>query len=152
MPAINPSIVRLKTLYIVIVFLYWASLYFYVPTLAVIHRGRSRIAGTGGYCLAMYGLWQAVCAFHSASWLIGLETQAVHLAGIGLLGCRAHDHGQRTSVEGMILGRAITGLAAASWVPMVVVIPGLVSTRRGSARGCHTHTGQLCQPHVCHLL
>jgi MFS family permease len=32
-----------------------------------------------------------------------------------------------TSIDGMIVGRAITGLAAASWVPLVVVYSGLFS-------------------------
>ncbi|MEN4098646.1 MAG: hypothetical protein ROW52_01870, partial [Anaerolineaceae bacterium] len=55
-----PGNERQKWLYLAIVFLYWASLYFYVPTLPIYTESRVESLALVGVVLAMYGLWQAV--------------------------------------------------------------------------------------------
>jgi MFS family permease len=126
MPAINPSIARLKTLYIVIVFLYWSSLYFYIPTLALYTESKGGSLALVGTVLAMYGLWQAVLRLPlgiTADWF-GRRKPFI-LLGLIFSAVGAYIMGTTSTIEGMILGRAITGLAAASWVPLVVVYTGL---------------------------
>jgi MFS family permease len=126
MPSSPPANVRLKTLYIVIVFLYWASLYFYVPTLPVYTEARVGSLALVGTVLAMYGLWQALLRFPLgivADWM-GKRKPFI-LLGLVFSAAGAMIMANATSVEGMILGRAVTGLAAGAWVPMVVVYSGL---------------------------
>jgi MFS transporter, DHA1 family, multidrug resistance protein len=122
----TPPNPRLKTLYIVIVFLYWASLYFYVPTLPVYTELKTESLALVGTVLAMYGLWQAVLRLPlgiAADWL-GRRKPFI-LTGLIFSAAGALIMANATSTEGMIIGRAVTGLAAASWVPLVVVYTGL---------------------------
>jgi MFS family permease len=119
---------RYKTLYLVIVFLYWASLYFYVPTLPVYTESKAGSLAMVGTVLAMYGLWQAVLRFPFgiiADWF-GRRKPFI-LLGLVLSAVGAYIMSTTTTIDGMIVGRAITGLAAASWVPLVVIYSSLFS-------------------------
>jgi MFS transporter, DHA1 family, multidrug resistance protein len=125
LPNTNPQI-RLKTVYIVIIFLYWSSLYFYMPTLPVYTEKITGSLAMVGTVLAMYGLWQAVLRLPlgiAADWL-GKRKPFI-LSGFVLSAAGAIIMANAVTAEGMILGRAVTGLAAASWVPLVVVYTGL---------------------------
>ncbi|MEN4041085.1 MAG: MFS transporter [Anaerolineaceae bacterium] len=121
-----PGNERQKWLYLAIVFLYWASLYFYVPTLPIYTESRVESLALVGVVLAMYGLWQAVLRLPlgiAADWLG--QRKPFILSGLVFSAAGALVMAHAGSGEGMIAGRAITGLAAASWVPLVVVFTGL---------------------------
>jgi DHA1 family multidrug resistance protein-like MFS transporter len=113
-------------LYIGAVFLYWAGLYLYVPTLPVYVKSKSDDLALVGLVLSMYGLWQAVVRLPlgiAADWL-GRRKPFI-LIGFVFVGLGAWLMGVSEGIPGLIIGRSITGLAAATWVPLVVVFSGL---------------------------
>ena len=79
-----------------------------------------------GIVLAQYGLWQALIRLPlgiAADWL-GRRKPFI-VAGLILAGLGAWVMGTAESVGGMAVGRAITGLAAGTWVPLTVAFSGL---------------------------
>lgn len=115
------------TLVIIAVALYWASLYFYVPTLPVVAEQR-----TGGdlvmvgVIISMYGLWQAIVRLPLGiltDWLG--RRKPFLILGFGLAALGAWLMGTSEGSQGLLVGRAITGLAAATWVPLVVLFSSL---------------------------
>jgi MFS family permease len=113
-------------LYLVVVFLYWIALYLYVPTLPTYVESRSDNLALVGVVLAQYGLWQAVVRLPlgvAADWL-GWRKPFLFV-GFVLTGLGAFSMGVAGDVNGLLVGRAITGLAAGTWVPLVVVFSGL---------------------------
>lgn len=114
------------TLYAIAVFLYWMALYLYVPTLPTYAQSKSDNLALVGVVLSMYGLWQAVIRLPlgiAADWL-GWRKPFI-IVGLALAGMGAWTMGVADSVNGLIVGRAITGLAAGTWVPLVVVFSSL---------------------------
>lgn len=108
------------------VFLYWMALYFYVPTLPTYVQSKSNNLAVVGVVLSMYGLWQMVVRLPvgiAADWL-GRRKPFI-LGGLVLVGLGAWVMAVSPGVEGLLVGRAITGLAAATWVPLVVVFSAL---------------------------
>jgi MFS family permease len=57
---IGKSRKALIAIYITVVAFYWASLYFYVPTLPVYVKTKVDSLTAVGTILSMYGLWQAL--------------------------------------------------------------------------------------------
>lgn len=113
-------------LYTSAVFLYWVGLYLYVPTLPVYVQSKSDDLALVGLVLSMYGLWQAVVRLPLgivADW-VGRRKPFI-LVGFGFVTLGAWIMGAADGVAGLMVGRAITGLAAATWVPLVVVFSGL---------------------------
>lgn len=113
-------------LYTAAVFLYWVGLYLYVPTLPVYVQSKSDDLALVGLVLSMYGLWQALVRLPLgivADW-VGRRKPFI-LVGFGFVTLGAWIMGAAEGVAGLIVGRAITGLAAATWVPLVVVFSGL---------------------------
>jgi len=113
-------------LYGVIVFLYWMSLYLYVPTLPTYVQSKGDSLAMVGVVLAQYGLWQGIVRLPlgiAADW-IGWRKPFI-LVGLALAGVGALTLGTAGGVNGLIVGRAITGLAASTWVPLVAVFSGL---------------------------
>jgi MFS family permease len=107
-------------------FLYWSSLYLYVPTLPIYAQGKTDDLKLIGVVLAMYGLWQALIRLPlgiAADW-IGQRKPFI-FAGLALSGAGAWMMGTAGGVNGLILGRAVTGFAAGAWVPLVVAFSGL---------------------------
>ncbi|MCL4861827.1 MAG: MFS transporter [Caldilineaceae bacterium] len=114
------------SLYMAAVFLYWMGLYLYVPTLPIYVQSRSDDLAMVGLVLSMYGLWQAIVRLPlgiAADW-VGRRKPFI-LVGFALVGLGAWVMGVAEGVTGLMVGRAITGLAAATWVPLVVVFSGL---------------------------
>jgi MFS family permease len=114
------------SLYALAAFLYWASLYLYVPTLPKYVQDRSGGLALVGVVLAQYGLWQALIRLPlgiAADWL-GWHKPFI-VAGLALSGLGALAMGTAGGVGQLAVGRAITGLAAGTWVPLVVVFSGL---------------------------
>ena len=107
-------------LYGAVVFLYWLALYLYAPTLPTYVQSKSADLALVGVVLSMYGLWQAVIRLPlgiAADWL-GWRKPFI-LVGIAMAGLGAWIMGAADDARGLLLGRAITGLGAGAWVPLV---------------------------------
>lgn len=106
--------------YVATVFLFWAALYFYVPTLPVYVNLKVTDLAAVGAVLSMYGLWQALARLPigmTADW-VGRRKPFI-LLGPALAVLGAVVMAQALGAAGLFVGRGITGLAAAAWVPMV---------------------------------
>jgi MFS family permease len=117
---------RHTALYVVAVLLYWISLYLYLPTLPSYVQRRSDSLALVGVVLAQYGLWQALIRLPlgiASDWL-GRRKPFI-LAGILLSALGAWLLGQAETASGLLVGRAVTGLAAGTWVPLVAAFSGL---------------------------
>jgi len=117
---------KLIILYTAAVFLYWLALYLYVPTLPTYVEGKVENLAMVGGILSMYGLWQAIIRLPLgivSDWL-GQRKPFIMggliLAAIGTLVMAFSESG-----SSLLIGRAITGLAAGTWVPLVVVFSSL---------------------------
>ncbi|MBN1937689.1 MAG: MFS transporter [Anaerolineae bacterium] len=114
------------TLYAVVVALYWMSMYFYMPTLSLYAKTKTDDLAAIGFALSMYGLWQMVVRLPlgiAVDWL-GRRKPFI-VAGFVLTGVGALVMGAAPDIVGIGVGRAITGWAAATWVPLLVVFSGL---------------------------
>jgi MFS family permease len=108
-------------LYSASVFLFWMAQYIYLPTLPTYVQSKANDLAVVGVVLSMFGLWQAIIRLPlgiAADWL-GWRKPFI-LVGLGLAGLGAWIMGTANSVNGLLLGRAVTGLAAGAWVPLVV--------------------------------
>ena len=113
-------------IYCIAVSLFWMSLYLYVPTLPVYVKDHVDSLSVVGLILSMYGLWQALIRFPlgiASDW-IGWRKPVI-LSGFVLSALGALIMATATNGFGLGTGRAITGLAAGTWVPMVVVFSSL---------------------------
>lgn len=121
LPIANPRGRRIAIgLYNVVVFLYWLSLYLYVPTLPTYAQSKTDNLALVGVILSMYGLWQAVIRLPLGIAADGLgRRKPFILAGLALAGLGAWVMGAACDARGLLLGRAITGLGAGAWVPLV---------------------------------
>lgn len=112
--------------YGVVSFLYWMALYLYAPTLPTYAKTKTLDLALVGVILSMYGFWQMVIRLPlgiTADWL-GRRKPFI-VGGLILVGTGAAVMGIARSWEGLLVGRAITGLAAATWVPLVVIFSAL---------------------------
>jgi MFS family permease len=102
--------------------LYWAGLYFYVPTLPVYVQGRVGNLVVTGTILSMYGLWQAVSRLlvgMGADWLGRRKPLLILSLSLVLVG--AWLLSRMESALGLGFARALTGLGAGAWVLLVVM-------------------------------
>ena len=124
----NPERSRrvLIVLYVSAVALYWASLYFYVPTLPVYVKLKVDFPHRGGHhpfdVRSLAG--PDTPAFRHRHRL-GRLAQTFHPRGFYPIGRRRMGDGDRGSGAGLGVGRAITGLAAGTWVPLTVIFSSL---------------------------
>jgi MFS family permease len=113
-------------LYSTAVFLYWVGLYLYVPTLPIYVQNKSDDLAMVGLVLSMYGLWQALVRLP-----LGIVTdwagrrKPFILIGFMFVGLGPLVMALANGVPALIIGRGITGLAAATWVPLVVAFSAL---------------------------
>jgi len=110
--------------------LYWMSLYLYVPTLPTYVQSKSESLALVGVILAQYGLWQAIIRLPLGivvDWM-GRRKPFI-IAGVALAGLGAWIMGTADSAGGLLVGRAITGLACGTWVPLTVAFSGLFPAR-----------------------
>lgn len=111
-----------------VTFLYWVTLYLYVPTLPVYIKTKSISLSMVGLVLSMYGLWMAVArlpvgiAVDSMGWGKPLIIGGLIMASLG-----AFTMGKGNSLWLLGVGRALTGISAATWVPLLVVFSGFFS-------------------------
>ena len=126
MRAITTSRKTLIVVYVIAVALYWSSLYFYVPTLPLYVKTRVESLIAVGTILSMYGLWQALIRLPlgiASDWA-GWRKPFI-LGGFLLSAVGAWVMATTTTGLGLGAGRAITGLAAGTWVPLTVVFSAL---------------------------
>ncbi len=119
-------------LYVVATYLYWSALYLYVPTLPLYAQSKSSNLQLIGIALSMYGLGHIVIRLPVgivASWL-GRYTPLI-IGGLILVGLGALIMGLANTVGELAIGRAITGVAAGTWVPLVLVFCGLFPPEEG---------------------
>lgn len=108
-------------LYSASVFLFWMAQYIYLPTLPTYVQSKTSDLAVVGVVLSMFGLWQAIIRLPlgiAADWL-GWRKPFI-LIGLGLAGLGAWIMGTADTVNGLTIGRAVTGLSAGAWVPLVV--------------------------------
>ncbi len=109
------------TLYISAVFLFWMALYLYIPTLPIYIQGKVDNFSMVGVVLSMYGLWMAIIRLPlgiAADW-VGWRKPFI-VVGFALAGLGAWLMGSAEGATGLLAGRAVTGLAAGTWVPLIV--------------------------------
>ena len=113
-------------LYSLVIALYWMAQYVYAATLPSYVQSKTTNLTSVGLILSMYGLCQAFVRLP-----VGICTDWVGrrkpfiLVGLALTGFGAWVLGTADSVHGLLFGRAITGLAAGAWVPLVVAFSSL---------------------------
>jgi MFS family permease len=115
------SRLRAIILFSAAVFLYWMSLYVYMPTLPVYVQTKTDDLALIGLVLSMYGLWQGVIRLPlgiAVDW--SGRRKPFIIAGFLLSALGAIIMGVSGGVNGLMIGRTITGLAAGTWVPLVV--------------------------------
>lgn len=103
-------------------FLYWVGLYVYVPTLPTYLETKTDNLAMVGTILSMYGLWQGIIRLPlgiAADWL-GRRKPFI-IGCIFLLGLGTYLLGTAQDAHSLLIGRIITGLAAGTWVPLVVL-------------------------------
>ena len=111
--------------------LYFAALYAYVPSLPAYIAGRTSSLTAVGVVLAMYGLWMAFLRMP-----LGIVTDATGrnkpwlIAGVLMAGIGAVVMALGKTVGVLAAGRALTGVSAAVWVPMMVVFAGFFPPER----------------------
>jgi len=116
----------LIALNMLIVFLYWMAQYVYVPTLPVYVRTETDNLAMVGTVLAMYGLWQAIFRLPLgivSDWL-GWRKPFI-IACILLVGAGAWLMGTADGVTQILIGRIFTGIAASTWVLLIVAFNSL---------------------------
>ncbi len=102
------------------------GLYLYYPTLPNYIKTQTSDLAMVGTVLSMYGLWQAIIRLPvgiAEDW-VGRRKPFL-IGGLALVGIGAFVLGTAGSVHAMVVGRAITGMAAATWVPLVVLFSSL---------------------------
>ena len=106
-------------------FFFWGALYLYVPSLAEYVKIHVSSLAIVGVVLSMYGLWQGVVRIP-----LGIVVDATGrgkpylIAGFLLAALGAAIMGVSHTASGLTLGRALTGVAAGTWVPMIVIFAG----------------------------
>jgi len=117
-------------LYAAVVFLYWMSLYLYVPTLPTYAESKADTLALVGLVIAQYGIWQAFIRFPlgiASDW-VGRRKPFI-IGGFALAGLGALVMGTASGIDELAVGRAITGLAAGTWVVLVVGFSSLFPPR-----------------------
>lgn len=112
--------------FIAAAFLYWISLYLYVPTLPTYVVTKTESLALVGTVLSMYGLWQAVIRLPlgiTVDWL-GRRKPFI-IIGLALASFGAWLMGVADNPTGLLVGRSVTGIAAAAWVPLLVAFSSL---------------------------
>ena len=108
-------------LYGFVVFLFWMSLNLYAPTLPNYIKTLTNDLAMTGVILGMYGLFGTVIRLPlgiAADWLG--RGKSLFFVGIVLEGVAAWLMGTAQDANMLMVGRAISGLAAAAWVVVVV--------------------------------
>jgi MFS family permease len=112
------------------IFLFWISLYLYIPTLSVYIQERTGQLAAVGTILSMFGLWQAIVRLPlgiASDWIGRRKPFIIGGLAFSILGALLL--GTSDSFVGFLAGRAITGIAAGAWVPLAVAFSALFPPR-----------------------
>lgn len=111
-----------------VTFLFWLTLYLYVPTLPTYIKTKTVTLSMVGLVLSMYGLLMAVFRLPVGIAVDSAGSGKPFIIGglfFGALG--AFTMGKGNSLGTIAAGRAFTGVAAATWVPLLVVFSSFFS-------------------------
>ena len=112
--------------YLAAVFLFWFSHYLYMPSLPGHVLARTGSLAAVGTVLSMYGLWMTLSRFPMGVAVDALgKPKTFLLAGFTLGALGVLLMGLSAAVPGLMVGRSLTGISMATWVPMVVIFSGL---------------------------
>ena len=106
-------------------------MYLYMPTLPTYIQSKTHDLAIVGVVLSMYGLWQAIVRLPvgiGADWLNWQKPFIV--VGLALAGVGAWMMGTANSVNALLIGRALTGLAAGIWAVLMVVFSNLFPSHK----------------------
>ena len=140
-----------KTAVIAVVFLYWMGLYLYASTLPIYvqnkvvnQAGDLVLVGT---VLSMYGLWQFIVRLPIgilADWMGRRKPDVI--IGLIIVAAGAWGLGQAQDPGGLIFTRALTGIGAGTWVPLLVLFNNLYKPEEAfKATGLITLVGTLAR-------
>ncbi|MBN2323187.1 MAG: MFS transporter [Spirochaetes bacterium] len=111
-----------------VTFLFWLALYLYVPTLPTYVKTKTADLSKVGLVLSMYGLLMVVfrlpvgIAADAAGWGKPFIIGGLFFGAFG-----AFAMGKGKSLSAIAVGRAFTGISAATWVPLLVVFSSFFS-------------------------
>lgn len=117
-------------LLVLVALAYWISMYLFMPTLPTYVKSKTDNLALVGVILAQYGLWQAIIRLPlgiTADWL-GRRKPFI-LIGVLMTGLGAWLLGTADGGTQLIVARAITGLGAGTWVPLMVAFSSLFPPR-----------------------
>ena len=117
---------KLVILYSISVFFYWISMYIYMPTLPIYIQSIAGDLVIVGTILSMYGLWQGLIRLPmgiGSDWLG--KYKPFIITGYIFSAAGALLMGRAENSLTLLIGRSFTGVAAATWVPLVVAFSNL---------------------------
>ncbi len=117
-------------LFVLVALAYWISMYLFMPTLPTYVKSKTDNLALVGVILAQYGLWQAIIRLPlgiTADWL-GRRKPFI-LIGLLLSALGAWMLGSADGGTQLVIARAITGLGAGTWVPLMVAFNSLFPPR-----------------------
>jgi MFS transporter, DHA1 family, multidrug resistance protein len=136
-----------KTAVTAVVFLYWMGLYLYGSTLSVYVQSKVGDLAIVGSILAMYGLWQGIVRLPigiTADW-VGRRKPDV-IIGLIIVAVGAYGLGQAQEAGGLAFMRALVGIGAGTWVPLLVLFNSLYPPEQAfRATGLITLIGTLAR-------
>lgn len=112
-------------------FLFWVTLYIYVPTLPSYIKTKTELLSKVGFVLSMYGLWMAFARLPMGllvDW-IGWGKPLIIL-GLFFACFGAFIMGKGKTLTMLTVGRALTGVSAATWVPLIAVFSTFFSAEQ----------------------
>lgn len=119
----------MNALFLLVVFLYWSALYLYVPTLPLYLQTKTSDLALIGTALSMYGLWQLIVRLPLgilADWAGRRKPFAI--VWLLLVAAGALTLGYAPTIQTAAFGRALVGVSAGTWVPLVVLFSNRFST------------------------
>ncbi len=112
--------------FIAVVLLYWMGLYLYSPTLPLYAQDKTDNLALVGVVLSMYGLWQLIARLPAG---IGVDwagwRKPFIVVGLFIVAASALVMAYAQDITMLAVGRALSGVAAATWVPLVVMFSSL---------------------------
>jgi MFS family permease len=109
-----------------VVFLYWMGLYLYGSTLPVYVQSKVSDLAVVGTILSMYGLWQAIVRLPVgivADWMGRRKPDVI--VGLVIVAAGAYGLGQSQDATALTISRALVGIGAGTWVPLLVLFNSL---------------------------
>ncbi len=120
-----------RPILLIIAFLYWLSLFVYIPILPVHVQQKVSTLSELGFVLSMYGFWQMISRFpigiiaDRLAWRKPLAIVMLLLLAAGSLVL-----GLGVDFWGLTAGRSMVGFAAAAWVLLVVLYTSEVDSSK----------------------